>query len=85
MSPEVFLFSCPCCGYHTLQEKPPGTFDICPVCEWEDDLVQFNDPDFSGGANTVSLREAQRAWLSSPGFIQVEGAMFFRDPEWKPR
>ncbi len=52
-------FACPCCGYLTLDEEPPGTFEICPVCEWEDDNVQHNDPNYRGGANTVSLREAR--------------------------
>lgn len=53
-------YTCPCCGYLTLDEAPPGSFDICPVCDWEDDRVQFADPDFQGGANEVSLREARR-------------------------
>lgn len=52
-------FACPCCGYKTLAEKPPGTYDICEICFWEDDGIQFDDPDYSGGANKVSLREAQ--------------------------
>jgi len=51
---------CPCCGYRTLDEEPPGTFEICPVCYWEDDLVQFRDPDYRGGANEESLNEARR-------------------------
>lgn len=52
-------FPCPCCGQHTLAEEPPGTFAICPVCEWEDDHVQFRDPTYEGGANRVSLAEAR--------------------------
>ena len=52
-------FPCPCCGYTTLDEEPPGTFDICPVCNWEDDNVQFNDSSYRGGANGVSLQEAR--------------------------
>lgn len=52
-------YSCPCCGYLTYSEKPPGSFDICPVCYWEDDNVQNDDPTFSGGANDVSLVEAK--------------------------
>lgn len=52
-------FPCPCCGYLTLAEKPPGSFAICPVCFWEDDSVQFESPDLGGGANVVSLRQAQ--------------------------
>lgn len=53
-------YPCPCCGYLTISEPPPGTFEICPVCRWEDDDVQFNDIDFRGGANENSLREARR-------------------------
>jgi hypothetical protein len=53
------LFPCPCCGFFTIGEEPPGTFEICPVCFWEDDYIQFGDPDFRGGANHVSLKEAR--------------------------
>lgn len=52
-------FACPCCGYLTLPEEPIGTYNICPVCFWEDDEVQNNDPTFRGGANRVSLVEAR--------------------------
>lgn len=51
---------CPCCGYRTLKQKPPGSFALCAVCWWEDDSVQFNDPDYEGGANRPSLRQAQQ-------------------------
>jgi hypothetical protein len=54
------IFACPCCGYPTLSEKPPGTFAVCPVCFWEDDDAQFRDPAFAGGANSVSLNDARR-------------------------
>jgi hypothetical protein len=52
-------YACPCCGHLTLPKAPPGTFEICPVCRWEDDNVQFDLPDYGGGANSPSLREAQ--------------------------
>lgn len=50
---------CPCCGYLTIGEQPPGMFEICPVCFWEDDNVQFEDPNYTGGANRVSLNQAR--------------------------
>ncbi len=53
-------FSCPCCGFYTFSEKPPGTYMICPVCYWEDDQLQFEDPFFEGGANSVSLEQAKK-------------------------
>lgn len=59
---------CPCCSYATLPEEPPGTFFICPVCSWEDDRVQFRDPDYVGGANRESLRQARTR------FEQIEAA-----------
>jgi hypothetical protein len=52
---------CACCGYCTLTEPPgSGSFDICAVCGWEDDNVQFQDPTFPGGANTLCLNDARR-------------------------
>ena len=50
-------YKCPCCGYYTLPEL--RLYDICPVCNWEDDIVQFQDPDFEGGANEESLNQAR--------------------------
>ena len=52
------LHPCPCCGYLTLPELR-GSFTICEVCRWEDDDVQFADPDFEGGANDPSLNQAR--------------------------
>jgi hypothetical protein len=37
-----------------------GSHEICPVCFWEDDLVQTRWPSYTGGANTLSLVECQR-------------------------
>ena len=56
---ETEKYPCPCCGYLTLDEKPSGTFDICQICYWEDDNVAFDDPEFAGGANVVSLNTAR--------------------------
>ena len=52
------MYTCPCCGYKVFEEFP-GSFDICPICYWEDDAVQLFFPMMSGGANKVSLIEAQ--------------------------
>jgi hypothetical protein len=35
------------------------------MCYWEDDPVQYDDPDYEGGANAVSLRQAQQNFLRS--------------------
>jgi hypothetical protein len=68
--PAIEEFACPCCGMLTLDEPQPGTWLICPVCEWEDDPVQFEGIDYAGGANSVSLRQARQFYgtigVSSP-------------------
>ncbi len=51
-------YKCPCCGYITLTE-PSGSYDICPVCFWEDDPYQSENPDYEGGANRVSLNQCK--------------------------
>ncbi|MDB5338139.1 MAG: hypothetical protein JWN70_3758 [Planctomycetaceae bacterium] len=52
------MYPCPCCGYEVFGE-PPGSFEICPICYWEDDIVQLAFPDLAGGANHCSLIEGQ--------------------------
>jgi hypothetical protein len=53
------MFPCPCCGYEVF-DGHAGSFDICPICYWEDDVVQLVFPDLAGGANKYSLIEGQR-------------------------
>jgi len=44
------LLPCPCCGYLTICE--PATYEICPVCFWEDDGQDDPDADeVHGGPN----------------------------------
>lgn len=40
--------------------EPPGSYEICAVCFWEDDAIQLRWPDYSGGANGPCLIDAQR-------------------------
>ena len=53
-------FACQCCRFLTLEEDPWGSYEICEVCFWENNHVQFNDPTYRGGANKVSLLEARK-------------------------
>jgi RNAse (barnase) inhibitor barstar len=83
---------CPCCGHlvFDLTDGWPGSFDICPVCFWEDDRVQFRFPYLAGGANRVSLVEAQQNYRAHgrcelrtlPVREPQEGEE--RDPVWRP-
>jgi len=51
------MFPCPCCGYLTVTELE--CYEICPVCNWEDDPYQSKNPDYAGGANQMSLNQAK--------------------------
>ncbi|MGZ4183138.1 MAG: CPCC family cysteine-rich protein [Solirubrobacteraceae bacterium] len=51
-------YPCPCCG-HVIFLEPPGSYDICEICFWEDDIVMLRWPTNGGGANHASLVEAQ--------------------------
>lgn len=50
------VFKCPVCGQYTFKSGP-GSYEICPVCGWEDDKAQYKDPNLKGGANRFSLKE----------------------------
>ena len=54
-------YLCPVCGQYEFAEE--DDFDNCEVCAWENDGLQTNDPDFAGGANTLSLNDYRKAWL----------------------
>lgn len=58
-TPDGRRFRCPCCDGFTLKEPDSSSFEICPVCLWEIDDLQIRDPNFAGGANELSLREAR--------------------------
>lgn len=56
------LYPCPCCG-HLVFTDGPGSDDICPICFWEDDIVQLAFPNLVGGANKTSLIESQQNFI----------------------
>lgn len=48
---------CICCGLGYVDD---GGDDICNVCGWQDDDIQNDDPDFTGGANALSLNDYRK-------------------------
>lgn len=50
-------YTCPVCGYLVFDEKP-NSYEICPICYWEDEAMQLRYPN-ERGANRVTLIEAQ--------------------------
>ena len=75
-------FPCPACGFLTFDE-PPGSYNICTVCGWEDDHVQLAYPRMQGGANRESLYEAQTKVLSRYPLVVQEADGMKRDPQWR--
>ncbi|WP_367576145.1 CPCC family cysteine-rich protein [Pelagibius sp. CAU 1746] len=73
------VFPCPCCGYLTFSSPPPGTFEICPVCYWEDDPIQSSNPNYAGGANTISLETAKKNFAHF-GAVKAEFRKLTRPP-----
>lgn len=76
----VHRYPCPCCGYLTYLGEPGGSYDICPVCFWEDDLVQFKDHNYRGGANKMSLNEARENFKRF-GAKDLDKVQFVRPPK----
>ena len=58
---------CPCCGKSNVRE-----YDICNICNWENDPIQKGNPELKGGANEMSLKEAIHAFKNG------------KEVEWKP-
>ena len=79
---------CPCCGYRTLPEGPPGSQEVCPVCHWVDDASQFRDPEAVTETNEVSLAQARENFVSFGACLesvvdQTRGpGSDDRDPNW---
>lgn len=86
------LFPCPCCGYLVFSEWP-GSYNICPICRWEDDRSQLRWVR-SLGANHVSLIEAQRNFAQDGAKygpkdkrylnLYAEPSEYHREPDWRP-
>ncbi|KXK28491.1 MAG: HIRAN domain protein [Candidatus Brocadia sinica] len=81
--------TCPCCGYKTLAES--GNYDLCPICYWEDDPSQYEDPDLEGGPNSPSLRQAQLNFIlygasdqECLSYVQPPSLWDIRDSTWLP-
>jgi hypothetical protein len=88
MKPQTY--PCPCCGYITFA-GPPGTYEFCSVCGWQDDLSQLRFAETPGGANRVSLKEAQRNFAAFGASEEAKQhrakkslSSVQRDATWRP-
>lgn len=64
---------CPCCDYFSLHSR--GSYDICPVCYWEDDGHGLKQIDEVSPQNHITLRRArlnfQRCGAADPAAVSL--------------
>jgi hypothetical protein len=84
------MYTCPCCSYRVFADAP-GSYDICPICFWEDDIVQLAFPGLAGGANKCSLFEGQQNFEKIgaceeriKAYVRPAKDTDLRDSEWRP-
>ena len=70
-------YPCPCCGYLVF-DQAPGSFDICPICYWEDEAMQLRYPN-EIGANRLTLIESQTNF-ESLGYGDLRNKNLVRKP-----
>jgi len=80
---QTAIYPCPACGFLVFSE-PPGSYEICHFCGWEDDAVQLANPTSAGGANSESLIEAQRRALVAHPLATTTANGYLRDRTWRP-
>lgn len=84
-------YPCPCCGFLSFGE-PPGSYEICPFCFWEDDELQLEfATTLAGGANKPTLQRAQQHFATCGAcepemvaHVRRSGPSDARDPAWRP-
>ena len=75
-------YSCPCCGYKVFTNPCPGSYDICPICYWEDDQLGYENPLEVQGCNGVSLKAAQENF-DNFGACSEDMKVYVRKPKEK--
>jgi hypothetical protein len=57
---ETKRIKCPVCGQFSFERM--NNFEVFEVCGWENDGVQYGNPDYDGGANELSLNQFREQW-----------------------
>ena len=84
-------YPCPCCGYLIFDSPSGTTFDICPICFWQDDESSLRYATIPDGPNKVSLIEAQRNFAAFGAceariwaHVRAPTVADQREPGWRP-
>jgi hypothetical protein len=76
-------YPCPACAFEVFPE-PSGSYDVCPICGWDDDEVQLRFPAMRGGANKASLFECQQRLLQQIPLGLLTHGDYIRCLDWRP-
>jgi len=76
--------ACPACGFLTVLDSSYGSYNICKVCDWEDDGVELAIPECGGGEHRESLIEAQIAALARFPLNVSDTEGVHRSRSWRP-
>lgn len=66
---------CACCGCYTIS----NIADTCPVCHWEENIFQEENPDDDDAPNYISLKKAKENF-GKFGAKKPELKSLVRDP-----
>ena len=55
-------FQCPCCDHFTLGER--RSFEVCPICAWEDDGQDLDELDLVSTPNHITLPQGRSNFQS---------------------
>ena len=75
----ILKYKCICCGHKTLEHSESIYHEICPVCFWENDPIQNENPDYEGGANKISLNQAKKNFHNL-GAVESRFTRYVKDP-----
>ena len=72
------MYFCPCCGYRTFYESPPGSYLVCPICFWEDtgDIWGIRKAQL----NFLSYGACEREWLEQ---VRQPKKQDEKNPHWQ--
>ena len=72
------MYFCPCCGYRTFYESPPGSYLICPICFWEDtgDIWGIRKAQL----NFLSYGACEQEWLEQ---VRQPTEQDEKNPHWQ--